>query len=84
MTVPTDQDWDMIVFCQQIAHAVRKSDNLRLPRDPERALKAMQKTLRPDQTPAIPTNFTPAGEAAVRVLRAVEDKMGKDDGSSAT
>ena len=39
---PTDQDWDMMVFAQETAHAVRKSDNLRLPTDPEYALKALE------------------------------------------
>lgn len=42
MKRPTDYDWDMMVFCQKISHAVRKSDNLRLPRNPEKALQRMQ------------------------------------------
>ena len=42
MTLPTDQDWEIMVFCQEVAHAVRKSNDLRLPRDPELALKILQ------------------------------------------
>jgi len=42
MNRPTEQDWDMMVFCQKIAHAVRKSDNLRLPSQPEVALERMK------------------------------------------
>lgn len=40
---PTNFDWDMMVFCQRIAHAVRKSDNLRLPQNPEKALEQLKK-----------------------------------------
>ena len=40
---PTDFDWEMMVFCQRIAHAVRRSDNLRVPRNPENALEALKK-----------------------------------------
>jgi len=43
---PTNYDWDMMIFCQKIAQAVRKSDNLRLPQDPKRALKDMDAKLR--------------------------------------
>lgn len=39
---PSDFDWDMMVFCQRIAHAVRRSDNLRIPRNPEKALEALK------------------------------------------
>lgn len=46
MTLPTDQDWEIMVFCQEVAHAVRKSDNLRLPRDPVYALKELQQYTR--------------------------------------
>lgn len=42
---PTDYDWDMMVFCQKIAHAVRKSDNLRLPANPNKALERMTELL---------------------------------------
>lgn len=46
---PTEQDWETMVFCQRIAHAVRRSEfrggNLRLPRDPEDALKRMTELL---------------------------------------
>jgi hypothetical protein len=43
---PTDQDWEALIFCQKISHAVRKSDNLRLPRNPEQALKDLSGKLR--------------------------------------
>ena len=46
---PTEYDWAMMVFCQKISHAVRKSDNLRLPAKPEQALKAMSGKLRPER-----------------------------------
>lgn len=39
---PTDRDWEDMVFAQETAHAVRKSKDLRLPRDPEYALKALE------------------------------------------
>ena len=38
----TDRDWKDMVFAQETAHAVRKSDDLRLPTDPEYALKALE------------------------------------------
>ncbi len=43
---PTESDWDLMVFCQKISHAVRQSDNLRLPQDPKQALKDMNAKLR--------------------------------------
>lgn len=46
MNRPTESDWDTLIFCQKIAHAVRKSDNLRLPSKPEVALTRMKATLR--------------------------------------
>lgn len=49
MSRPTEQDWALMVFCQKISHAVRKSDNLRLPRTPEQALKAMSSKLRSER-----------------------------------
>ena len=39
---PTDKDWDMMVTAQEAAEIVRKSDNLRLPRNPQYALKALE------------------------------------------
>ena len=42
---PTESDWETMVFCQRIAHAVRRSDNLRLVRNPENALKRMNELL---------------------------------------
>lgn len=39
---PTEKDWDMIITAQEAAEIVRKSDNLRLPTDPEYALKALE------------------------------------------
>ncbi len=47
MNRPTDYDWSMMAFCQKISHAVRQSDNLRLPQDPKQALKDMDAKLRP-------------------------------------
>lgn len=38
----TNKDWDMMVTAQEAAELVRKSDNLRLPRDPHYALKALE------------------------------------------
>ncbi len=46
---PTDFDWEMMVFCQRIAHAVRRSSDLRLPRNPEWTLKEMRKVVEPKQ-----------------------------------
>lgn len=39
---PTDRDWDMIITAQEAAEIARKSDNLRLPTDPEYALKVLE------------------------------------------
>lgn len=39
---PTDRDWGMMVTAQEAAEIARKSDNLRLPTDPEYALKALE------------------------------------------
>lgn len=38
----TNKDWDMMVTAQEAAELVRKSDNLRLPTDPEYALKVLE------------------------------------------
>ena len=38
----TDRDWKDMVFAQETAHAVRNSKDLRLPTDPEYALKALE------------------------------------------
>jgi hypothetical protein len=46
---PTEYDWELLIFCQKISHAVRKSDNLRLPTKPEQALKAMSGKLRSER-----------------------------------
>lgn len=45
MTGPTEYDWDMLTFCQRIAHAVRKSDDLRIPSQPENALERMKQII---------------------------------------
>lgn len=45
MKRPTESDWEAMVFCQRIAHAVRKSDDLRIPRNPEKALKELERLL---------------------------------------
>lgn len=47
--MPSDQSWELLIFCQKISHAVRKSDNLRLPTKPEQALKAMSRKLRSER-----------------------------------
>lgn len=39
---PTNKDWDMIITAQEAAEIARKSDNLRLPTDPEYALKVLE------------------------------------------
>ena len=39
---PTDRDWDMMVTAQEAAEIARKADNLRLPRNPQYALKALE------------------------------------------
>ncbi len=44
--MPSDRDWEMMVFCQRIAHAVRRSSDLRLPRNPEWALNEIKKLQR--------------------------------------
>lgn len=44
MNRPTESDWETMVFCQKIAHAVRKSDNLRLPSDPKVVADYMART----------------------------------------
>jgi len=49
MKRPTESDWDTMVFCQRIAHAVRNSNDLRLVRNPEWALKEMRKAIEPKQ-----------------------------------
>ena len=41
MSDPSERDWSLMVFAQETAEAVRKSDNLRLPQDPEWALRSM-------------------------------------------
>lgn len=42
MKKPTESDWAMMVFCQTIAQACRKSDNLRVPSDPNWALEQLR------------------------------------------
>lgn len=49
MKRPTESDWDTMVFCQRIAQAVRRSNDLRLPRNPERALSEMRNVIQPKQ-----------------------------------
>lgn len=42
MKKPTEQERQLMVFCQTIAQACRKSDNLRVPSDPNWALEQLK------------------------------------------